>query len=93
MSIIQIIQDPEGFKESLLSEFRKEIQILKKEFQPKEPTTYLTRKEVAEMLSINLTTLWSWTKSGKLRAFSIGNRVFYRRSDVENALQPLNEVE
>ncbi|MEJ8597306.1 helix-turn-helix domain-containing protein [Riemerella anatipestifer] len=58
-------------------------QRLSKQFQPKEPTTYLTRKEVKEMLSIDLSTLNRWTKDGKLTAYGIGNRVYYKRKEVE----------
>ncbi|MDD1524163.1 helix-turn-helix domain-containing protein [Riemerella anatipestifer] len=61
-------------------------QRLSKQFQPKEPTTYLTRKEVKEMLSIDLSTLNRWTKDGKLKAYGMGNRVYYKRSEVEETL-------
>lgn len=59
---------------------------LSKQFQPKEPTQYLTRQEVKEMLSIDLSTLSRWTKNGKLKAYGIGNRVYYKRSEVEDTL-------
>lgn len=59
---------------------------LSKQFQPKEPTQYLTRQEVKEMLSIDLSTLSRWTKDGKLKAYGIGNRVYYKRSEVEDTL-------
>ena len=51
----------------------------------------LTRKEVAELLSIDLSTLWSWTKTGKLKAYGIGNRVFYKYSEVMDSLLPINQ--
>lgn len=50
----------------------------------------LTRAEVCKLLSINLTSLWKHTKSGKLKSYGIGNRVYYKRSEVLEAVKPLN---
>jgi hypothetical protein len=62
----------------------------KKYFQPKEPIEYLTRKETAELLKVDLSTLYSWNKKGILRPVGIGKRVYYRRQDIENAMIELN---
>ena len=51
---------------------------------------YLTRQAVAEMLSIDLSTVHNWKTKGILTAHQIGGRVFYKRSDVENAIIKLN---
>lgn len=48
------------------------------------------RKEVCEMLGINLTSLWKHTKSGRLTSYGIGNRVLYKRSEVLEAITPIN---
>lgn len=50
----------------------------------------ITRKQACTLLGINLSTLWKHTKSGKLRSFGIGNRVFYSRKQVLGAVQPIN---
>lgn len=50
----------------------------------------LTRTETVELLKINLTTLWNWTKKGKLTAYGIGNRVYYKRGEIMKALVTLN---
>ena len=49
----------------------------------------LTRLEVCKLLSINKTTLWKHTRSGKLKSFGIGNRVFYSKIQVLEAVKPL----
>lgn len=41
------------------------------------------------MLGINLTTLNNWTKKGILISYGIGGRVYYKRHEVENAIQPV----
>lgn len=46
----------------------------------------LTRTETAEFLKINSTTLWLWTRKGKVTAYGIGNRVYYKRGELKKAL-------
>lgn len=50
----------------------------------------LTRIEVCELLSINKTSLWKHTKSGKLKSYGLGNRVYYIRNEVLEAVKPIN---
>ena len=50
----------------------------------------ITRVEVCELLSFNKTSLWKHTKSGKLKSYGIGNRVYYKRSEVLEAVKPIN---
>lgn len=50
----------------------------------------LTREETCKLLSINKTSLWKHTKSGKLKIYGIGNRVYYKRNEVLEAVKPLN---
>ena len=47
----------------------------------------LTRQQVAEMLSVTLTTLWHWDNKNVLKPVRIGSKVRYRRSDVETVLE------
>lgn len=51
----------------------------------------LTRLEVCKLLSINKTTLWKHTKSGKLKSLGLGNRVYYMKSEVLEAVKHLNQ--
>ena len=46
----------------------------------------LTRDEAASHLKINSSTLWLWTKKGKLSSYGIGNRVYYKRSEIMESL-------
>ena len=46
----------------------------------------LTRTETAKILKVELTTLWSWTKKGKITAYGIGNRVYYKRGEIMKSL-------
>lgn len=64
---------------------------LQKNFQPKTPTEYLTRNEVAKLLKIDLSSVHNWTKRGLLTAYQIGGRVYYKRAEVENSLVELKK--
>ncbi|MDG1276932.1 MAG: helix-turn-helix domain-containing protein [Algoriphagus sp.] len=94
MQTIQITQlSPEQFEESIRNAVKSQIDSLKKEINPVKPKEeYLSRKEVAELLKIELSTLHNWCKKGKLKPYGIGNRVYFLRSDIEKALVPLNQV-
>jgi excisionase family DNA binding protein len=51
---------------------------------------FIKREEACELLSINLSSLWKHTKSGKLKSYGIGNRVLYKRAEVLAAVKPIN---
>ena len=89
--IIQFIQSsPEELEDRIYIRLKSEIDIIKSDFQPKLPTEYLTRNQVKEMLDVDLSTIHNWTKRGKLQAYGIGNRIYYKRSEVEQAIVPLH---
>jgi hypothetical protein len=73
--------------ESLKSDLRK----IKLNLQPKEPTKYLGRKEVAEMLDVNISTVHNWTVKGILTALQIGGRIYYKAKDIEAAMIELKK--
>jgi excisionase family DNA binding protein len=49
-------------------------------------TDYITRKEVARLFKVSVVTVHDWTKKGVLTAYKIGNKVFFKRGEVESAL-------
>jgi excisionase family DNA binding protein len=64
---------------------------LQKPTAPTEPENeFITREQACELLSINKTSLWKHTKSGRLKSYGIGNRVLYRRDEVLQAVKPIN---
>jgi excisionase family DNA binding protein len=76
---------------TLFQGLQSQLTELKQNFQPKAPTEYLTRNEVSEMLKCDLSTVHNWTKKGKLIAYGLGNRVYYKRSEVEAVLIPIGK--
>jgi excisionase family DNA binding protein len=71
------------FKDEIIPEIKQQ---LSKEFQPKEPTEYLTRNEVCELLKIDLSSLHRWRKEGKIPSYGMGNRVYFKRYEVEQII-------
>jgi len=90
METVQFISiTPEKLQESIISGVRAELENLRNDFQPKEPTEFLTRNEVRDLLKVDLSTVHNWTKKGRLKAYGIAGRVYYKRIEVEQAIQPL----
>ena len=74
---------------SLFEGLQNQLTDLKENLQPKTPTEYLTRAEVARMLKCDLSTIHNWCVKGKLNPYGIGNRVYFKRSEVESNIIPL----
>ena len=92
MNTIQITELTTNELKSLLKEsVKQEFNQLKEEILCKTPTQYLTRKQVAKMLDINLTTLNNWTNRGALTSYGIQGRVYYKRDEVERAFIELKQ--
>ena len=49
-----------------------------------------TREEASGRLKIDLSTLSRWTKQGKITAHSIGARIYYKESSIQEALVKLD---
>lgn len=88
---IQFIQTTPAQLQTQINEgVRQQLKEFLEVFKPKQPNDYLTRQEVANLLSVDLSTLHNWCKSGKLKPLGIGARVYFLRSDLEKSLIPLN---
>lgn len=51
-----------------------------------ESNNLLTREEAADFLSITSSTLWSYTRTGKLISYSIGSRRYYKKNELLESL-------
>ena len=82
---------PEEFKKEILDGISVQIEALSQTFKPKEPNVWITRKDASEHLGVSLVTIHNWTKDGIIIAYKIGNRVRFKRSDLENILLNSNK--
>ncbi len=63
------------------------IQEFQKQIQTKnESEELLTREQACDFLKIDSSTLWSWTNAGKVKAYGIGARRYYKRSELMESL-------
>jgi len=46
----------------------------------------LKANEVCEYLRISKVTLYKWLKQGKITGYHLGTRLFFKRTEIENAL-------
>lgn len=91
MNTIQFIQTS---TEELTSAISKAVEVqlmqLKEQLLSKDANDeLLTRKEACKLLQIDQSTLWHWTNKGKVKAYGIANRRYYKRSELVEALKPL----
>lgn len=79
---------PEQLTKSIIEGIKSIIADNKK---PEHHTEFLTREDVCKLLKIDKSTLWSWTKKGRLKSYGIGARVYYKLNELEEAIQPLKQ--
>jgi excisionase family DNA binding protein len=80
---------PEDFKALLESIVEAQIEKLKSTLTQNSTAELLTRAEVAELLKCDVSTIHNWTVSGRLKSYGIGARIYYKRTEVEAAIIPL----
>lgn len=72
--------------------FNNQIKSIIKEIdKEKSNDILLTRKEVCEMFKINPSTLFHWVKKGKIKAYGISGRRYYKKAELINSLTLLNK--
>lgn len=87
MSRITLTQiEPQKIIDELILAMRQELNEFEKRLRIPQQEEYLTRKELAKLLSINLSTIHNWRKDGKIISHKIGNRVVFKRSEIEQCL-------
>ena len=72
---------------SVLDVLESRLKLLQKE---SDQQLLLTRAETAKYLHVNMTTLWNWTKKGRIKAYGLGNRVYYKKNEIDEAIIRIN---
>lgn len=50
------------------------------------PSNYLTRGEVITLLKVSAVTVHDWTNKGFLKAYRLGNKVYYKQPEIDAAM-------
>ena len=76
--------DAQEFAEHILNRFDSKLKLYfnKKVTSTKEVEELLTVEETIEFLKCSKQALWNWRKSGILPSYRLGNRVYYKKSDI-----------
>ncbi|RYJ44243.1 DNA binding domain protein, excisionase family [Flavobacterium beibuense] len=77
---------PEQLQDMIREAVKAELDDFKNRLADSEPDVLLTRTEASALLKVNITTLWNWTKAGKITAYGIGNRVYYKKQELLSSL-------
>ena len=87
---VQLFQiTPEELQKAIVNGVKTHLDELKINFQPKEPTEYMTRQEVAEWLKVDVSTVHNWTVKGIIKKYALEGKVFYKRAEVEQSIVAL----
>ena len=90
MTQIQLVGiSPNDLVDLIDTRLNKRFKDVTEHLQPKQPTVYLTRHEVAKMLSVDISTVHNMSVRGILQKYQISGRVLYRRDEVETAIVKL----
>jgi hypothetical protein len=81
---------PNDLEELIRKVVIEQLEAFRKNTSTENPDELLTRAEACLLLKISLTSLWNWTKKGKIIAYGIGNRVFYKRAELMESLTRIN---
>jgi len=58
--------------------------------QGQDEPEFLTRKETALYFRVSYVSIHSWTNNGILKVYKIGNKSFYKRSELVSVLESSN---
>lgn len=81
---------PEQLEELINSGVKHQLDSFRKDLSTQHANDdLLTRDQTCKLLQINSSTLWHWTNKGKVTAYGIANRRYYKRAELLNCLKPL----
>lgn len=93
MDTVQFIQTtPQQLADLITEGVRIQLQEFKKNLDNQQANDeLLTREETCKFLSIDSSTLWAWTNKGKVKAYGISARRYYKRSELLESLKLLKK--
>ena len=82
---------PERLTELIKDGVKSSLKDFKETLNAHNPDELLTREQTCKFLQIDSSTLWAWTNKGKVIAYGIGNRRYYKKAELLNSLQQLKK--
>lgn len=72
--------------ESVKTQNQELLNALKGQQPTKEEKEFLTRKETADLFKVSLVTIHEWQNNGTIKVYKMGNRSYYKRSELLETL-------
>ena len=82
---------PEALVKLINEGVKSQLEDFKNSFNTHNPDELLTREQTCDFLQIDSSTLWHWTNKGKVIAYGIGNRRYYKKAELLECLTPLKK--
>jgi len=86
-----VILTPEELSQIVKNSVKSGFEDLREFLKTDEPIELLTREQTCKFLQIDSSTLWAWTNKGKVIAYGIGNRRYYKKTELLTSLQQLKK--
>lgn len=84
---LQFIQTtPQELSELIKDEIKTLIEDLKSNLSIQNQDELLSREQTCKFFQIDSSTLWHWTNKGRVKAYAICGRRFYKKSELLDAL-------
>ncbi|MGS2725262.1 helix-turn-helix domain-containing protein [Psychroserpens sp. BH13MA-6] len=84
ISLYQIT--PSELKELISDTLDKKLEQLQTTTSTKSEEDLMTVEETLKLLKCSKQALWNWRKNGILPSYRVGNRVYYKKSDIYDKL-------
>lgn len=78
---------PEELANIILAGVRAELKEFKSQLAPPQTEDYISRQDVGGIFNVSLVTVDNWTKKGRLKGYRIGNRIRYKRAEIDQSLK------
>jgi hypothetical protein len=86
-----VILTPEELSQIVKNGIKSGLEDFREFLKTDEPIQLLTREQTCKFLQIDSSTLWAWTNKGKVIAYGIGNRRYYKKAELLQSLQQLKK--
>lgn len=81
----------ERLSELIKEGVKSQLNDFKETLQTHNPDELLTREQTCKFLQIDSSTLWHWTNKGKVIAYGIGHRRYYKKAELLESLTKLKK--
>lgn len=94
VTALQFIQTtPEALTELIKEGVKNLLEDFKTNLSAQNNDELLTREQACAFLQIDSSTLWHWTNKGRVKAYAIVNRRYYKKCELLEALTPVKSTQ